>query len=576
MNIKDYLKKWAWAYKEAPDDELQVKICPFCGKEDEKFYINYKTGMWLCHHASCGQSGSWYKLLREIGETLPIREVFSDSEDDEDKIRKFATEHARLEEAHEKIFADKEAIAWLKGKGIGEGTIRDFKIGVGVDRGGDKWISLPYLREGRLTNAKYRTITGRKRFRRLPGGLSVLYNEENVTKTLGPKRILICEGESDTLAAHSAGIKWVAGVTVGSKGINPEWIDQLDRFERIYIAFDSDIAGRQGAHELARRLGYERCFNVQLPLGIEDVSEFFAKGHSKDDFLERLRKAKHFGMENIITVRDAFKQIAEELKLRGSLYQGIQLPWINVSKKMGGLLSGDLVVLTGVPGVGKTTFALNVAYHFAHKLGIPTLFFCMEMRPERLARKVMSLHLEKDDKFIKEEDVKKAWEDFRQTPIYLGYSYRDLTMEKLTNTIREAVRRFGIGFVVFDHIHFLCRSIQHMTEEVGAVIREFKMLAEDEGIPICVLSHTRKVGTTSKGQFHVPNMMDLRNTGMLAADADFVVVLHRNRIQVDEESEMYIFDNNTLVRLEKARYEEGGDSFLVYEGEKSLFVEMKG
>lgn len=53
-------------------------------------------------------------------------------------------------------------------------------------------------------------------------------------------------------------------------------------------------------------------------------------------------------------------------------------------------------------------------------------------------------------------------------------------MEKVANTVREAVRRYGIGFVVFDHLHFLCRSINNMTNEVGVTIREFKTLAEDE------------------------------------------------------------------------------------------------
>jgi len=112
-----------------------------------------------------------------------------------------------------------------------------------------------------------------------------------------------------------------------------------------------------------------------------------------------------------------------------------------------------------------------------------------------------------------------------------------------------------------------------MVNEVGVTIREFKLLAEDEGIPIFVVVHPRKIDQNTKGQFKIPTMMDLRDSGMIPADADFVIVFHRKRIRTDEETEQAQFDDNVLVRVEKARYESGGDSYLKYHGEKSLYVE---
>jgi len=142
-----------------------------------------------------------------------------------------------------------------------------------------------------------------------------------------------------------------------------------------------------------------------------------------------------------------------------------------------------------------------------------------------------------------------------------------MDIEKVKNTVYESSRRYGIGFLVFDHLHFLCRSINNATTEIGVVVREFKNLAEDEGIPIFLVVHPRKV---AEGQ--VPTQNDLRDSGLIPADADFVLILHRER-GMDEETMEERFKPECLVRIEKARYSRAGDSWLRFEGGQSRFTE---
>lgn len=567
IDIEAYLKDNQIEYKTAPDDELNLRICPFCGDERWKFYINNQTGLYWCHLVECEQRGSWYKFLRQTGGTLPVRSAVNTADQEAELRTRLEKEEEALDTAHGWVFKDENAIKFFTDKRIDPDTVKQFKIGVKKDKNGTAWLSFPYFSNGKLKNCKYRTITGKRRFKRLVGGASVLYNEDYV-RTPAHKRVLITEGETDCLSAYSNGIRWAVGVTVGAKSINHEWIDQLDRFERIYICFDTDIDGRRGAHKLAKRLGEERCYNVVLPIGSKDLNDYFKQGHTKEEFYAILNTARPFEVEGVVPLRDTLRQVAEEFKLRGTLDTGIHLPYKELDKKMGGLLSGDLIVLSGIPGVGKTSFALNVAHHLVLHEGIPGLFICQEMRPERLARKLMCIHLEKSGRFLKEEDVMRCYNDFKDFPLFFGHMYKGLDIEKIKNTVRECVRRYGIEFLVFDHLHFLCRSINNITTEVGVVTREFKMLAEDEGIPIFLIVHPRKV---IEGR--VPTQNDLRDSGLIPADSDFILILHRNRkVGADERMEER-FESSCLVRVEKARYEAGGDAYLEFEGEKSLFRE---
>jgi len=372
-NVEEYVKKKRWEYKPAPGDELNIKVCPICGDPDWHFYWNVKTGMYYCQHGECNAGGSYYTLLRHCGDLYPVRQIVDTDEEEESQKEALKQELEALLQAHREVWKNEKAIAFFRSRRITPETVKNFKIGVKQDEWGTWWMSFPYLNdEGELRNCKYRTLGKRRRFKRLIGGESILYNEKYVKAPTKPY-ILITEGETDLLTAYSKGIDWIVGVTVGAKGIKSKWIDQLDRFGTIFICFDSDLAGEKGSHTLAKRLGYERCRQVVLPIGCKDLCEYFSQGNTKEDFLNLLRKARPFEVEGVVPVKDAIRKIAEEFRLRGTLDTGIHLPWEDVDDQMGGLLGGDLVVISGIPGVGKTSFALNVAYDWVLNEGLFSL-----------------------------------------------------------------------------------------------------------------------------------------------------------------------------------------------------------
>ncbi|MBU2054403.1 MAG: toprim domain-containing protein [Proteobacteria bacterium] len=78
-------------------------------------------------------------------------------------------------------------------------------------------------------------------------------------------------------------IQPAVGITTGAGSFDPEWIDKLQAVKKIILCYDPDEAGQKGAREAARRLGYDRCFNVVFPDG-RDVNEYFNADHDLFDF----------------------------------------------------------------------------------------------------------------------------------------------------------------------------------------------------------------------------------------------------------------------------------------------------
>lgn len=92
------------------------------------------------------------------------------------------------------------------------------------------------------------------------------------------------------------GIKNVVSITLGAGYFSKEWVEQFSGIKKIFLAYDNDEAGREGAAKAAEMLGKDRCKIIELPniAGEKktDINEFFVKHKkSKEDFLSLVRKA---------------------------------------------------------------------------------------------------------------------------------------------------------------------------------------------------------------------------------------------------------------------------------------------
>jgi len=470
---------------------------------------------------------------------------------------------------HQALLEDSNAMEYVLGRGIKRESVAKFKLGL-YQNNGTQWLTIPHYQGKRLVNIKFRSLPpADKSFKRMPGCKSILFNMDSLN---GHKEIFICEGELDTIALAQEDIENVIGTTTGSGSFDPEWVDQLKDLEKIYIVYDADEAGQKGARSLAKRLGYNRCYNIELPAG-QDVNDFFDDGHDIFDFQKLIHKAYKFDLPGVISTDTAIDLLQRE-RDQGNESLGLQTPWENVNKLTKGFHPGDFIILSAPPKTGKTSWALNISQAQAFN-GDPILFYCLEMRPERLIKKVLQARYKSE--YLSSEQIWTAKKEFAGLPLYFAYSFKKLKLEDVLNLIRESIKRYDLKFVVFDNIHFLVRSISNVNEELGQVVQGFKLLAEELEIPIMAIAQPRKRDVSSREE--IMRAEDIKYSNAIHADCDQMIILYRKRIASKaKEIEGPVFtvknealDPVTLVRIEAHRYGAGGETLLYFHGEYSRF-----
>lgn len=556
--ITQYLSAKGYEFKRVGNED-KFNRCPFCG--DTRWTFSCSDEAYYCHSGSCDAKGNLFKLKQHFNDVNnPIITPFQKYVGAKEYIK---PPKDKAEGYHTALFSNQPAFNYLRKRGLSLETIQYFKLGYKKTKD-TEWISIPYYENGELINFKYRSLPpADKKFYREKGAKSALFNQDCLK---GGKEVILTEGEMDAVMCWQSGLKNVVSVCNGSKAFEPEWIDQLRDMEKIYVWYDNDDPGRTGMDEVVRRLGIDRCWIIQEE-GFKDANEYFLCNESYD-----LTQAKQKKLDNVIHFFDSVFKIFEHEKNFGS---EIKTPWENVNRLLGNIENGDLITMSATPKTGKSSLALNMATYNA-KRGYPVLFYCLEMRPERLAKKVIQAEgMISVESFNRERALGVA-ERLYNIPLHFGYNYKNIDVESVFQTIRAATSRYGLKLVIFDHLHFLVRSIAHVSAEVGNVTRSFKLLAEELHIPIILIAQPRKVSDDQ-----VMTMNDLKDSASIGADSDQVVVLWRKKTKantknmVDQDGS---FVPETLVRIDASRHTAGGDTFLYFKGEYSLFtaVEKKG
>ena len=571
MEPAEYLQNKGISYK-VQSGQL-VFNCPFCVPPDQggHLYMEPEDGMYHCK--KCDERGNLITFKKHFGDGV-VREHKSTVKPVQAVIGQFSKStpvvnipEKRVHETVELLHSDMVAIGYLlNDRKLSMETIKEFKLGLSVDKNGVSWLTIPHYENGKVINVKSRTLPpAEKTFRRVKDSKSILFNVDCLKKY--KDRIIITEGEIDSLTLLSQGLNFVVGATNGAGSFDPEWIDQLKGVEKVYICYDSDEVGRKGAKELARRLGYNRCFNIVLPDGM-DINDYFAKIENPiSGFSDLVDNAKRYDVAGIKAFGDCLDQMDNEhnpfLLMGNGLQTGIA-PLDRLNRR--GMRGGELWVVAAPPGVGKSSLSLQIITNLALE-GRPSLFFSMEMNSIAVTEKIVQAAAKKEN--TTKVDIGITREMFKNKPMYIGRVASRPNLEGIIEVLREAIKRYGLQIIAFDHLHFLCRSLTNQVQEIGLAVQAFKLLAEEMEIPIILVAQPRKVDLTKP-----MTAEDLKDSSSIHSDADGIIILHRKRITGDGESDKSL-DPITMVRFEKTRYGKGGECLLYFHGEYSFFTELE-
>ena len=221
-------------------------------------------------------------------------------------------------------------------------------------------------------------------------------------------------------------------------------------------------------------------------------------------------------------------------------YAGIPTGLTYLDTVLTGMGRSDLIILAARPGMGKTSFALNIATNVAKKQKIPVAIFSLEMTKDQLTSRILSAEAGIDSQAfrtgkLKEEDwddLARASEMLHDAPIYMDDT-SGITIPEVKAKIRRINQdpsRPDIGLVIIDYLQLMTsgRRTENRVQEISDITRNLKIMAKELNVPVIALSQLSRSAEKATGRSdHRPQLSDLRDSGSIEQDADVVLFLYR-------------------------------------------------
>ena len=214
-------------------------------------------------------------------------------------------------------------------------------------------------------------------------------------------------------------------------------------------------------------------------------------------------------------------------------YRGLPTGFDSIDRVLTGLNKSDLIILAARPGVGKTSFALNVASNLAmRRSDVSIVIFSLEMTKQQLAQRVISSTSGIESGVFRTgvEDTSN-WAPIIEAvdPVSKLNIYIDDTSGISTAEIKAKSRRVkNLGLIIVDYLQLMSGSTRRSdsrVNEISEITRAFKIMAKELNVPIILLS---QLSRDSEKLGRRPRLSDLRDSGSIEQDADIVLFLHRD------------------------------------------------
>ena len=213
-----------------------------------------------------------------------------------------------------------------------------------------------------------------------------------------------------------------------------------------------------------------------------------------------------------------------------------------LDRHISGLNKSDLILLASRPGMGKTSFALNIAFNAARQSGKAVAVFQLEMSREQLAARLLSSTASVPLQKLRSGDI--AGDEWNQIALATNLLskqeiYIDDNPGISVAEMKSKCRRLGerLGLVVIDYLQLMTGSkkYENRVTEVADISRSLKIMAKELDVPVlCCSQLSRAVEQRSDKK---PQLSDLRESGSIEQDADIVMFLYREDYYNKESAE---------------------------------------
>jgi len=232
--------------------------------------------------------------------------------------------------------------------------------------------------------------------------------------------------------------------------------------------------------------------------------------------LEEKRLESYAGDDRIIS-SDEMKEIISKLTPPKAFHSNLR----DFDRLTEGFQTGELIVVTGYTGYGKTSFCQTLTANLSDQ-GNKSLWFSFEVSPSHF--------------FAKLPDNTKAF--------YMPLSMTGHALPWIRERIIEAKLKYGVSIAFIDHLHFVLDiSSNNPSMEIGSIMRQFKRMAIDLNVVIFMISHTKQ-----PSEDRAPCLADLRDSSFIGQESDAVFAVHRMMTEGTRD-----YNDESIIKILKHR-----------------------
>ncbi|WP_330208660.1 replicative DNA helicase [Pseudomonas sp. Z13] len=263
-------------------------------------------------------------------------------------------------------------------------------------------------------------------------------------------------------------------------------------------------------------------------------------------------------------------------KFNKTMPAGLSTGLKDLDELVRGLRPGNMIVIGGLTGSGKTILGLQIAQHVTCNLDGVGLAFSMEMTKEELITRglasIGSVNLSKLDSGDLEDDdwpkLTGAVNVLNKAKLFVN-DQAGMTMPRIRSIARQCQLREGLNVLLVDYVQLItAEGGANRSLEVGKISTALKNLAKELKVPVIVLAQLNR-GSTNRPDKR-PRPSDIRDSGQIEQDADVVILVHR-----DTESEEGQNGVTELI-VGKVRHAKIGSCLVQQQGKYVRFVNFAG
>ena len=469
-------------------NELFFKYCPQChggGTDKDTFSVNLQNGAFKCFRASCDYHGHFVELARDFGYKL-----------DDEQERKYR----RLPQPT--IESKPKAIEYLESRGISAEVAKRYKITTQTHN--ENILVFPFYDDQNVLQfVKYRKTNFDKRFDKNKEwceaeAMPILFG---MAQCEDFTRLVITEGQLDSLSLATCGIKNAVSVPTGALGFT--WLancwDWINKFQEVVVFGDYEKGKITLIETLEKRLQMKvKCVRPQDYLCEKDANDILRK-YGKEAIIRAVEGAE---LRDVKYVKRLATVEAVNLSELPKIRTGIR----PLDRVCGGLLRGHVVLLSGKRGEGKSTFMSQLVAEaieqdnavFVYSGELPNYHFKNWLDLQIAgANHICTTRNEYNDEeyYLTDGCVKKinAWY-YDKAFIFDNSAVSDDEYEGLIKVMVDAICRYDIKLVCIDNLMTAMDGDPNtdIYRQQSAFVKKLEKLAQQYDVAIILVAHPKK------------------------------------------------------------------------------------